>query len=821
MAAVWYRFRAEMRTRWMATIGLALLVGVAGGVVLTAAAGARRTDTAYDRMVDETRAWDVLVNPDEGTGSAIDPQDVARLPMVEEFGYITGMAVVARGADSLEELFALPSAYATPDGSALFEIGSPNLLEGRMPDPDAPDEVLLDTAAADDLGLASGDHLEAVVLTLPELAAADSDPDTLEAYQRGELGEAVDLTVTGVGITHDTLVVDEGFEQPFIAVTPAFYERHPDSEVGFWAGMARLEKGAADEAVLREAVEALAPDETIEFQSSSRVAETVDRAVRPYVVALTLFAVAIAITGLFVIGQALARQRFLEAADDLSLASIGFSRVQTLVGAALHTGIVAAGGALLAVLVAIAASPLMPIGPARQAEPNRGVAVDAVVVSAGGVALVAIVVLLGVVPAWRLVRDRAAGDRAARGGARPSPLPGALARAGAAPVAVTGIRFALESGRGRTAVPARTTLVGAIGAVITVAAALTFAASLDHLLGTPRLYGTNWDARLTTSVESEDELAELASRIEADLEADDRVAGWSKAQLSRVALDRRSVPAIGLEMVEGAVAPTVVEGRVPVGDDEIALGRRTLQQLDVDIGDTVTAAATGAGSRELEIVGRVALPGAGNYPGGDKTSIGDGALLTLAALGDLAPRFFGASYLVRFADEVDPETALADIAADFGPTGDVVEAAGVEQPADIVDYERVRATPLVLAGMLAVLGVATVAHALMTTVRRRRRDLAVLKALGFTRSQVSGAVAWQATTVALIALAIGLPIGIAAGRFAWTLLAESVGTIAEPVTPLLAVLLSVPLVIVVTNLIAGTPGWLAGRIRPGAALRSE
>lgn len=824
MPAVWYRFRAEMRTRWMATIGLALLVGVAGGVVFTAFAGARRTDTAYDRMVEETRAWDVLVNPDEGTGSALDPQDIACLPMVESFGYMTGMAVVAPGADSLEELFnTLPVAFAAPDGKALFEIGRPNLLEGRMPDPETPEEVLLTADAAGELDLGTGDSFEAFVLATSDLISIETRPDALEVYQRGELGQAVDFTVTGVGITPDALVVDEGFDLPFIVVTPAFYARHPDALLGFWAGMARLEGGPADEAALREAVEALVPDETIEFQSASRVGATVDRAVRPYVVALELFALAIAVTGLFVIGQALARQRFLDAADEAALESIGFTRVQVLAVAALRTGILAVGGVLLAVVIAIVASPLMPIGPARQAEPDRGVAVDGLLLGGGALALIVVVLLLGVVPAWRLARARMVPDGRGRGRAtRPSPVPGALARAGLAPAMVTGVRFALESGRGRTAVPARTTIVGAIGAVVTVVAALTFAASLDHLLETPRLYGINYDARLSGSADfaSEQELAELTERVETDLAADGRIAAWSKADLSRVVLDGRTVPAIGLEMIEGSVAPTVVSGRIPAADDEIAVGGRTLEQLDVEVGDTVTA-TFGTHSRELEIVGRVALPGAGNYPGGDKTSIGDGALLTRAALGELAPVFEGSDYLLRFADGVEPEAALADVVARYGPPGEVVDAAGVEQPADIDDYERVRATPLVLAGMLAVLGVATVGHALVTTVRRRRRDLAVLKTLGFTRPQVSGSIAWQATTIAVIALAVGLPVGIAAGRFAWTLLAEDVGTIPEPVTPVLAVLLSIPLVILVINLVAAAPGWLAGRTRPGPALRSE
>jgi hypothetical protein len=49
MAPVWFALRAGTRRRWQALVSLALLLGLAGGVVLTAAAGARRTDTAYPR----------------------------------------------------------------------------------------------------------------------------------------------------------------------------------------------------------------------------------------------------------------------------------------------------------------------------------------------------------------------------------------------------------------------------------------------------------------------------------------------------------------------------------------------------------------------------------------------------------------------------------------------------------------------------------------------------------------------------------------------------------------------------------------------------
>jgi ABC-type lipoprotein release transport system permease subunit len=89
---------------------------------------------------------------------------------------------------------------------------------------------------------------------------------------------------------------------------------------------------------------------------------------------------------------------------------------------------------------------------------------------------------------------------------------------------------------------------------------------------------------------------------------------------------------------------------------------------------------------------------------------------------------------------------------------------GCWSPTDVQNLGRVGSLPDVLAGLLALLAASALAHLLVTSIRQRRRDLAVLKTLGFVRSQVSAAVAWQATTVAVVALAVGMPLGFALGR---------------------------------------------------------
>jgi hypothetical protein len=144
-----------------------------------------------------------------------------------------------------------------------------------------------------------------------------------------------------------------------------------------------------------------------------------------------------------------------------------------------------------------------------------------------------------------------------------------------------------------------------------------------------------------------------------------------------------------------------------------------------------------------------------------------------------------------------------------------------QPPTAVLNYASIEGTPLVLAGLLAILGSLTLAHLMVTSVRRRRRDLAVLKTLGFVRRQVSAAIAWQATVLALLATLVGLPLGIAAGRWAWQVFADRVGVAPSLRLPVLTLVVVGPATIAVANLVAFGPGRMAGRLRPSEALRAE
>jgi ABC-type lipoprotein release transport system permease subunit len=129
--------------------------------------------------------------------------------------------------------------------------------------------------------------------------------------------------------------------------------------------------------------------------------------------------------------------------------------------------------------------------------------------------------------------------------------------------------------------------------------------------------------------------------------------------------------------------------------------------------------------------------------------------------------------------------------------------------------------PFIVAGLFAAVAAAILAHTLIISVRRRSRDLAILKTLGFTRAQVVATVAWQATTVAAIGTVVGLPLGLGLGRFGYNLFAEDLGVVSEVVVPVGLALLLIPAAVLTANVVAALPGWAAAQTRPAVVLRAE
>jgi ABC-type antimicrobial peptide transport system permease subunit len=142
-------------------------------------------------------------------------------------------------------------------------------------------------------------------------------------------------------------------------------------------------------------------------------------------------------------------------------------------------------------------------------------------------------------------------------------------------------------------------------------------------------------------------------------------------------------------------------------------------------------------------------------------------------------------------------------------------------PRDLASFGRVDGLPIAVAAILGVMAGAVLVYTLLTAIRRRRRDLAVLKALGFLRRDVARTVTVQAMTLSALALVIGLPVGVLVGRFVWQRFVDWQGIPSVPMVSVLALGLIGIAVLVAAALIAALPAQFAARTSPAEALHAE
>lgn len=810
-----------LRRRLTATVVLALLIGVTGGVVLAAAAGARRTATAFPRMVAETRSDGVLVSA-FGPGLLGLYAELLRRPEIIESGTLAAMTVFPVSASGKASLVG-SIAFASVDGRAGFTVSGFKVLAGRLPNPSSETEILLSESAANQGHLRVGQRVSMRLFR----AAVPDDPD----HVRPDEGIPLVMTVTGIGIDVQAVVpVSANDVLPTLLLTPAFWKRYGiPTETAFDGVVLRLRRGTDVEAFRRtvESIAARHPEsggQALFLNRSDTQARTA-RAIRPQAEALVVFSVIAALASALVLGQAVSRHIALDASDYPALRSIGATRRQVVAVGMLNGLVISGIGAFIAVGVALATSPLMPIGPARIAEPHPGFAANVTLLVAGAAAII----LLFGVSSMLAAAVSTVGIEPAN--ASPSSIARTAQRAGASPVASAGIRMALKPGRGRGAVPVRSALAGTVLAVAALVASLAFASSLNRMVTDPRAFGWTWNVMLDT------QFGILPTKTLHDVLDQPWVEAWAGGVYGELSLKGRAVPAIGLDQGAGRLAPTLLDGRAPLNKGEVVLGPRTLRIVGAKIGQTLDVTINALGREvskpiPMRIVGVAVFPsiGRGTFA---PTSLGDGALTTgdVLAQPELAEQQGGTAgdvynfALVRFRGDQPAalrrlRTLMPKIPACADQECGALEA-NDRRPADISNYARVRATQLALAILLFALASLTVAHVLVTAVQRRRSDLAVLKTLGLTRGQVSALVAWQASTYAALACIAGVPLGVALGRWAWVTFAGELGVPASTSVPAVGVMLSVLATFVLANVAAAVPARNAARISPAMILRTE
>jgi hypothetical protein len=276
------------------------------------------------------------------------------------------------------------------------------------------------------------------------------------------------------------------------------------------------------------------------------------------------------------------------------------------------------------------------------------------------------------------------------------------------------------------------------------------------------------------------------------------------------------------------------------------LGAATLAQLHKNLGDTV-ALSYGAPKdapayippTRLRIVGTATLPAIGNA-GVLHPSMGTGGIVE----NDAAPAAFRrtltnpdpnlngpALAAVRLRKGVNPTSGRAALERIANATtralasdpnaGGTFAVLGVQRPAEIVNYRSTGTTPTLLAVGLAAGAVAALGLTLAASVRRRRRDLALLKTLGLTRRQLLATVAWQASVAATVGIVVGVPLGIVSGRWLWTLFAREIFAVPYPSVPVGQIIIVVAGALMLATLVAIPPGLSAARTRTSLLLRAE
>ena len=814
MRAVIHLAGHELGARWRSWAVLVLLVAFAGGAVLTAVAGALRTDSAYPRFLKASKASDVLVAPN-GSGLGGYMSAVARLPDVRGVAPVAGLDLTVLGHGSV--VARASNIMAPVDGRFGHLVEVPKLLAGRLPAAGRAGEIAIDQRAAAMMDLQVGS-----VLTMR--AVPEGQPPSASAAGQRLLRERV----TGIVVTRGSVFpVNEQDKNPTIMASPALFRRLGARYLGYSGAYVQLRPGASPEAFGHRAQsltrEFPATGGHVFVADERAQAASVEQAIRPAAIALALFALVLAITALLIVGQVATRLLATDSLNTPALAALGMTRGQLMAVGLSKVAVAGAAGAMMAAGVAVAASPLMPIGAAALAEPDPGVSADAAVLAAGAAAIVALLVTRVAWPARRL----------ASAGARPSGAPAVTrprsrsaarpAGIGAPVTAAVGVRLAVEPGRGRTAVPVRSALAGTVLSVLAVTAALTFGANLLHLVTSPPLYGKRWDAAIDVQFATISPAA--AGRQFGRLPG---IAGWTYGQHGTIAIAGHVIPAIGLAAGKGPLlSPTLLQGRPPGNEKEIVLGTSTLRQIGRHVGQTVTVTVSGRTLRE-RIVGRAVFPnfGQGSFT---PTDLGQGAETTAAVLKAQAVPY-GAPpgfqfVLLSFTPGPDRPANIAGFQRSMTSFCQAIQQSTCvvtsQRPNGATNYASIDRIPAVLAALLAVIGVAVLGQFIVVSGRRRRRDFAIFKALGMLRGQITAITAWQVSTLTGLALLAGLPLGVAAGRWSWALFAHGLGIPPSAITPIRPLLLMTLAAIVIANAVAFWPGRAAARLSPAEVLRAE
>ncbi|HEY1641793.1 MAG TPA: FtsX-like permease family protein [Streptosporangiaceae bacterium] len=800
MQVAWLRI--EARRHWRSLAAIAVLVALATATVLAAVAGARRGDSTFQRLWGRTLPTTVSVLPNQ---PGFDWSKISALPEVIALTkFAVADAFVVQGNPDANVGF--PPA----DDHFLRTIERPVVLQGRIFNPHRADEVVVTAKFPAQYGEGVGDWL---TVRLPSVAQANDGYDP----ESGGPARGPQTRVRIVGIVRSFWLSDGIDTSAAVQPDVAFFDRYRANIVGthgqgyinalirLKGGTAAIPQFRADLARVSGRTDIDVLNNYVDFGESARHVTAYEAA------CLLAFGLAALIAAIFLVGQSVARYASSTVPDLQVLQAVGLARRPAVISAATPPLLAAVAGATAGVAGALVASIWMPIGGASVLEPSPGLDADWLVLISGWI-LAPLLVLAGsaLATASALRPGRGQGGRSGVA---------AAAEKGSFPVPVLiGIRFALETGRGRAAVPVRPALIGAVAGVLGVLAASTFSAGVADAAANPARFGQT--AQLGNFLGENGRDFGPAGRAMTMIARDRDVTGVNDARVAVAQAGQISVTAFTYTPVGGKRLPVVlIAGRLPAAANEVALASSTAREMHARVGSTVRL--TGS-STALP----VRVTGVGFVPEGPHNEYSSGAWVTS---GGFTRLFRGAHFAFKFRVglvSLRPGASPAVVANRINHELTAIKAPNfaLAPPAPLDQLKEIRdvaALPIVLSGFLALLAIGAIGHALGLAVRRRRHELAVLRALGMTRTQARLVIAVQATVLAVTGVVFGVPLGLIVGRSFWRAVASSTPMAYHPPLAALALVLIAPLTLLVANALAAWPGQRAARTRTAQVLRAE
>jgi FtsX-like permease family protein len=846
VTAPWWLTRRHVRRQRAGAVAIALIVTLGGAGTVLAVETAQRTSTAFPRYLERADVGDLLINPSLFTaeidevirglpGAGTVTSDSLFMAAIDDDGAPTRHSQSA-AVNTLEAVLgSVDGRYTTMDRLAY--------RHGRAPT--GPREAVVSVELAAARGLEVGD---AVPVSFWRAQ------DDVRSYYLGDdpLMTPVGverLAVVGIATFPGEVLPDDLYPRGRMVVSPdvaARYDCLPpepardatleeaaivmvprDCSVLYRLYSLKMEGGtpaveAAQEAFVHAAGQrnaalppALVDDAKTPYiliaTTTAEERDRVHRSMQPTTTALAVLGAAAGTITAAVAGVAMARLLRRSRQEQTTWWRLGLpTGERTAVGVVpllLGVGL----GMVAAPAVAWWSSPAGPLGSARAIDPSPGRGLG----GPAWLALLTLGVVLGsatLALAWRAARATA---RTAPFDRHPGPAPRFVRWTGRPDVA-EGLRAAWSVGRGGGLV-----IAGGAIAVSVLVAALVFGASLVKLLDTPAWYGWPWDAanlvgRGYVGVDIDAATATLGDRD--DIERWAGLGYWQSLTVNGVA-----VPTLVSYPEPHDVDLEVIDGRLPVAPDEVALGSRFAAERALGVGDDVTLAGEHVVVDQAEVTGIVVLPSLGPIES-DRTTPGYGMLLPAGTLDADRAALLMSFVGLEVSAGADPEDVLATLHDDF-QEWDMFRAplSYVEpvRPPEIINAQSMRVVPAVVAGLVTVAAGVGLGASIVASVSARQHDIGILRALGFTARQVRNSITVQSIATVLTALAVGLPLGVIAGRYAWRTFADRLGVVATPAVPMIAITLTIGGAIAVGLLASLLPARKAAGNSPATALRSD